>query len=372
MRTARLALADGTLLRGRAMGAAGEASGEVVFNTGMTGYEEVLTDPSYSGQIVTMTFPEIGVCGVNGADAQADRARAAGVVVRSASADASNWRATETLDSWLARHGLVGIAGVDTRALVRRLRTGGAMPGLLCTLEAEADEALLERAKALPGMEGCDLASGVSCAAAYDWSEPSLRVAGDAPPRAAGARPVAVVDYGVKRGILRRLVDAGCAPRVVPCTSRAADILAAAPAGVVLSNGPGDPAAVPGSRDLAAELLGRVPLMGICLGFQILALAIGARTYKLKFGHRGANHPVLDLASGAVEITSQNHGFAVDEGSLTGRAEVTHRSLFDGTVEGISLPAARAFGVQYHPEGSPGPGDARHLFARFVRMVDGA
>jgi carbamoyl-phosphate synthase small subunit len=371
MRTARLVLADGTVFSGRALGADRDVTGEVVFNTSMTGYEEILTDPSYAGQIVTMTYPEIGNYGFTRLDAQAPKPLAVGLVVRNACPDPSNFRAQEGLDVWLAERGLVGLSGIDTRALTRKLRSGGAQMGLLSTDEAASDQALAERARAEAGMEGRDLATLASCSEAYEWTEPPLRIAADREaPFPAPTHRVTLIDFGVKRGILRQLAGAGCRVRVVPFTTPAAEILAGEPDGIVLSNGPGDPAAVPGARALVASLAGKKPMMGICLGHQILALALGGRTYKLKFGHRGGNHPVFAEDSGTVEITAQNHGFCVDAKSLEGKARVTHRSLFDGTVEGLDLPEARAFSVQYHPEASPGPSDAQHIFQRFVRLIE--
>jgi carbamoyl-phosphate synthase small subunit len=371
MRTARLALADGTVYEGVALGAATEATGEVVFNTSITGYEEILTDPSYAGQIVTMTYPEIGNYGLNGIDGQATRALAVGLIVKNACTDPSNWRAKETLDGWLAARGLVGLAGIDTRALTRKLRSQGALMGVLSTT-GTGGAALVESARKAAGMEGMDLASAASTRVAFDWTEGSPHVL---PGETAGTETrrfrVTVVDYGVKRGILRQLVDAGCTVRVVPYSTSGAELLRDSPDGIVLSNGPGDPAAVPGAPKLVQDIIGKVPVMGICLGHQILALGLGGRTYKLKFGHRGGNHPVFEEKTGAVDITSQNHGFAVDPASLAGKARVTHRSLFDGTVEGLELPELRAFSVQYHPEASPGPSDARHIFRRFTRLIAG-
>lgn len=370
MRKARLALADGTIYEGRALGAQAEVTGEVVFNTSMTGYEEILTDPSYAGQIVTMTYPEIGNYGFNAIDAQSEKPLATGLIVKNACSDPSNWRAAEGLDRWLAIHGLVGLAGIDTRALTRKLRSQGAQMGLLSVDEDVSNEALAAKARAAPGMEGRDLATLASTRSAYDWTEGSPAILPGSLPAPPSTRRVTVVDFGVKRGILRQLVDAGCHVRVVPFTTCAESILEGRPDGVVLSNGPGDPAAVPGTQALVEGLVGKVPLMGICLGHQILALGLGGRTFKLKFGHRGGNHPVFEHDTGAVEITAQNHGFAVDIDSLKGKARVTHKSLFDGTVEGLDLPEARAFSVQYHPEASPGPSDARHIFQRFSRLMD--
>lgn len=371
MRTAWLALADGTVYRGHAFGATAEVSGEVVFNTSMSGYEEILTDPSYAGQLVTMTYPEIGTYGFNDLDAQANRAWAAGVIVRSACLQPSNFRATAGFDEWLRVRGLVGIAGIDTRALTRKLRMGGAQMGVVSTSPDATPEALVARAQAEPGMDGRELASVTSTQAAFDWTEGTPRVLpDDLPPAPVSGKRVVVIDYGVKKGILRQLVDAGASVRVVPWNTTASEVKALKPDGVVLSNGPGDPAAVPGSKELVTGLVGEVPVMGICLGHQILALGLGGRTYKLKFGHRGGNHPVLDKDTGRVEITAQNHGFAVDPESLGDKARVTHHSLFDGCCEGLELPNLRAFGVQYHPEAAPGPNDARHIFQRFARLME--
>jgi len=365
MNKATLALACGETFEGFACGAEGEAQGEVVFNTSHTGYQEILTDPSYAGQLVTFTVAELGNYGVHHGDEQADAPQVAGFIARRVSREPSNWRSDESLPGWLARHGVVGIEGLDTRRLVRVLRSSGAQQGIIDASGASA-AALVERARRLPGMEGQDLASKVSCKKPYEWKQ---GVAGREPQ--APRHDVVVVDYGVKRGILRQLVDSGCRVRVVPSRTPAAEILAQKPHGVVLSNGPGDPAAVVGADRQAAELLGQVPVLGICLGHQILSLAVGGKTYKLKFGHRGANHPVRDLIGNSIDMTSQNHGFSTDEASLRGKAQVTHRNLYDGTVEGLAVPEARMFAVQYHPEDSPGPHDSRYLFRRFMQLIEG-
>jgi carbamoyl-phosphate synthase small subunit len=370
MKKAVLALADGTLFEGRAFGAAIDAVGEVVFNTSMSGYQEILTDPSYVGQIVTFAYPEIGSVGVNPADEESDRPHAVGLVVRELR-PSSSWRSEESLEAWLARRGVAAIEGIDTRRLVRHLRTHGAQMGVLSS-EGGSAAALVERARTARGMEGQDLATGVSTREPYVWTQPTPVVL-DGPARAAPTLRYDVVayDYGLKRSMLQLLVDAGCRVTVVPAGTTAEEVLARKPHGVFLTNGPGDPAAVKGADKAVAGLLGKVPVFGICLGHQILALALGARTYKMKFGHRGANQPVQDLATRKVEVTAQNHGFAVDPDSLKGRAVVTHLNLNDGTVEGLAAPDARAFSVQYHPEASPGPHDSRHLFGRFVRLMAG-
>jgi carbamoyl-phosphate synthase small subunit len=365
-----LALADGEVYQGWAFGAAGEAAGEVVFNTAMTGYQEILTDPSYVGQMVCMTYPEQGNYGVNAADEESARPYATGFIARHHSLSPSSFRAEGSLDAYLAAHGIVGIHGVDTRRLTRHLRTAGAQMGVLSSSGSPA--ALVDRARSLPGMEGQDLATRVSTAASYEWTERGADAwrAADRGPAPAPHRHVLAYDWGLKRAMLRLLAEAGCRVTVLPSRTSAAEALRLRPDGVFLTNGPGDPAAVAGARETVAELLGKVPVFGICLGHQIMALAVGARTYKLKFGHRGANQPVKDLASGRVDITCQNHGFAVDAASLGQRARLSHLNLNDGTVEGIEVLDAPAFSVQYHPEASPGPHDARQLFARFMGMMD--
>ncbi len=368
--TAHLVLADGTVFTGKAIGATGVTVGEAVFTTGMTGYQEVLTDPSYCGQLVTMTAPEMGNTGVNTEDEEATRPQLAGFIVHELSRVTSNWRATESLDAYLRRHGVVGIEGIDTRSLTRHLRDGGAQ---MAAIGTESPQTLHDRAKAAPPMSGRDLTGEVSTRENYAWTRGSGAWLERSRPAPAAARHhVVAVDFGVKHNILRCLVDAGCAVTVVPSTATAAQILALAPDGVFLSNGPGDPAAVTGAIETTRALLGKKPIFGICLGHQILALALGGSTYKLKFGHRGLNQPVKDLATGRIEITTQNHGFCVDMDSLAGRCETTHVHLNDGTVEGLVHRETGAFSVQYHPESSAGPHDARYLFARFTHAIEAA
>ena len=371
-----LALENGTWYSGTAAGATRVARGEVVFNTSMTGYQEILTDPSYAGQIVTMTCPEIGNYGVTAEDIESRSPQVAGFVVRAASPIASNWRSTGTLWDYLVDNGVVAISGIDTRALTRVLRTAGVMRGVIGTGQVDPEE-LVEQARTVAPMEGSDLVSTVTCDKPFDWPvvgdgeggivlEPEgFRLVPDR--RAARALRIAAYDFGLKRNILRRFAAHGCQVRVFPATTPASDLLATEPDGVFLSNGPGDPAPLDYAVANAKQLLrADVPVFGICLGHQVLALAFGGTTYKLKFGHRGGNHPVKSVATGQVEITSQNHGFAVDPESLPDDVEVTHLNLYDGTIEGLRHKEHSAFSVQYHPEASPGPHDADYLFARFL------
>jgi carbamoyl-phosphate synthase small subunit len=370
-RPALLALEDGTVQRGVSFGAEGESFGEVVFNTALTGYQEVLTDPSYAGQIVVMTAPEIGNVGVNAEDAEALAPACAGFVVRQLSPVVSSWRAERSLAELLADHRIVGIAEIDTRALTRRLRTAGAQRGAISTETLDADE-LVARVRRSPSMEGRDLVGDVTCRAPYGWDEPSWLPPDERAGRALPPADLHVVayDFGIKRNILASLRDLGCRVTVVPATTPAVAAMELGADGYFLSNGPGDPAAVPYAAAAARTLVdtGR-PVFGICLGHQILGLALGGQTYKLRFGHHGANHPVKDLATGKVEITAQNHGFAVDVASLQGKATLTHVNLNDDTVEGMRLEGRPVFSVQYHPEASPGPHDAAYLFRRFVGLM---
>jgi carbamoyl-phosphate synthase small subunit len=365
---ARLVLETGFTLEGEAFGATSVGIGEVVFNTAPFGYQEILTDPSYAGQIVTMAAVQMGNVGTNAVDAESGRPQAVGMVVRTLG-NSSNFRAERSLSDYLAAAGVPGISGVDTRKLVLQLRTHGSCRAVLAT-DGTSEAACLDLARKAPSMEGLDLASKLSTVETYRWSRPSFDVTTGQRRTAKEQRfHVVAVDYGLKHAMLEYLVDEGCAVTVVPASTSATDILALNPDGIFLTNGPGDPAAVVGARETVAALLGKKPIFGICLGHQILALAAGGRTYKMKFGHRGANQPVLDATTGRVEITSQNHGFAVDPASLPAGVRVSHTNLNDGTVEGLELPDARAFSVQHHPEASPGPHDARHLFGRFAELL---
>ncbi|NLF73432.1 MAG: glutamine-hydrolyzing carbamoyl-phosphate synthase small subunit [Candidatus Anammoximicrobium sp.] len=371
--TAKLALEDGTVFVGQAFGACGEMDGEVVFNTSMTGYQEILTDPSYRGQIVTMTYPEIGNYGVNEADVESHKPHLAGFIVRESSRIASNFRAQGELNDYLERHGVVGLAGIDTRSLVRRIRTFGAMKGVLSTTDLDADS-LVAKAKASPGLVGRDLVREVVPAEARVWDEPlsdwaRLQPQDHGERTGCNEKHVVALDYGMKWNIARHLRDLGCRVTILPGTATAQDVLARAPDGVFLSNGPGDPEPLQYAIETIRGLLGKKPIFGICLGHQLFGLACGVKTFKLKFGHRGANQPVLNVLSGNVEITAQNHGFAVQEESLPADLEITHRNLNDNTVAGMRHRRLPAFSVQYHPEASAGPHDSRYLFEQFRAML---
>jgi len=380
-----LALADGTVFSGIGVGAVGSSAGEVVFNTAMTGYQEILTDPSYEGQLVAMTYPEIGNVGVNPEDMESGRPFMKGFIVKNYTSLPSNWRATEPLHEYMKQHGIVGIQGIDTRALVRHLRDHGSQEGIISTL-SDNPEDLIAKAKASPGLVGIDLVRNVTCAAPYDWDEGMWRLGEGYKRRAAQIEPakkrrskigsfrspvfsVVAYDYGIKYNILRNLAESGCRVRVVPAATPAEDVLALNPDGIFLSNGPGDPDAVPYAKENVEKLIGKKPIFGICLGHQIMGLALGGKTYKLKFGHHGGNQPVMDLTTRKVEITAQNHGFAVDADSLKGAAELTHINLNDNTVEGLAHRELPIFSVQYHPESSPGPHDANYLFKRFTDLM---
>jgi carbamoyl-phosphate synthase small subunit len=367
-----LALEDGTCYHGLSAGAEGLAQGEVVFNTAMSGYQEVLTDPSYSGQIVTMTCPEIGNYGVSSEDVESRTPHVAGFVIRDESPLASNWRAEQSLREYLAANHIVAIADIDTRALTRKLRSTGVMRGVIATGSALDPKALVEKANAIATMEGSDLVRAVTSDRVFDWTDDGPDEFAAPPRRLARRRlKIAAYDYGMKWNILRRLTAHGCDVRVYPATVPASELLASGPDGVFLSNGPGDPAVLTYAIENAKALVkSDVPVFGICLGHQILGLAMGGTTFKLKFGHRGANHPVKKLASGKVEITSQNHGFAVDPKSLPADVEVTHVNLYDGTVEGLRHRDHPVFCVQYHPEASPGPHDADYLFDDFLGLIE--
>ncbi|HEY5312171.1 MAG TPA: glutamine-hydrolyzing carbamoyl-phosphate synthase small subunit [Pirellulales bacterium] len=369
---AKLALEDGTVYTGRSFGAEGEVDGEVCFNTSMTGYQEILTDPSYRGQIVAMTYPEIGNYGVNAQDVESGQPQLSGFVVRELSRRASNFRSNGTLDEYLRAAGIVGLAGIDTRALVRRIRSRGAMKGVISTIDLD-DARLVNKAKASRGLVGRDLVQEVMPSESRTWDEglnPWARLPGaQATPQSAEGPQIVAIDYGMKWNIARHLFDMGSRVTIVPANATSQQILDLEPDGVFLSNGPGDPEPLAYAIETIGGLLGRTPVFGICLGHQLLSLACGAKTFKLKFGHRGSNQPVQNLATGCVEITSQNHGFAVDEPSLPPQLEVTHRNLNDGTIEGVRHRTLRAFSVQYHPEASAGPHDSSYLFAQFRELL---
>jgi len=363
-----LALADGTIFHGDSIGSAGSTSGEVVFNTAMTGYQEILTDPSYCRQIVTLTYPHIGNVGCNADDFESGRNHAAGLVIRDLPPRAENWRAQDTLGGYLQKHGIVAIAGIDTRQLTRLLREKGAQAGCIMAVEVDAAKAIAE-ARAFPGLSGMDLARVVSVGTPYEWTAGSWSLQGYSPPPPASSHVVAY-DFGVKHNILRLLAAHGSRITVVPAQTSASEVLRHRPDGVFLSNGPGDPEPCAYAIKAIRELLAAgVPIFGICLGHQLLALASGAKTLKMKFGHHGANHPVKDLQTGQVLITSQNHGFAVDSESLPDNLQATHVSLFDGSLQGIARTDAPAFSFQGHPEASPGPHDIAYLFRRFARIM---
>ncbi|PLX92535.1 MAG: carbamoyl phosphate synthase small subunit [Desulfuromonas sp.] len=365
-----LALADGRVFHGRALGASGEVSGEVVFNTSMTGYQEILTDPSYAGEIVTMTYPLIGNYGINPEDVESRQPFLRGFVTKEACDLPSNWRSEMSLDAYLKEHQIVGIQGIDTRALVRHIRDNGAQTGVLSSVDLDPTS-LVEKARKAPSIVGHDLVKEVTCKEPYLWEEGLWDLAdGYRKPTEAPRFNVVAYDFGIKRNILRNLIDAGCSVTVVPADYPAEKVLEMAPDGVFLSNGPGDPEPIVYAQENIRQLLGKVPLFGICLGHQLLCLALGGKTYKLKFGHRGGNQPVRRGEGHNVEITSQNHGFAVDAASLDTTALVSHINLNDNTVEGLEHLVKPAFSVQYHPEASPGPHDARYLFGRFIELME--
>ena len=365
---AKLALEDGTIYTGRAFGAPGAKCGEVVFNTSMTGYQEVLTDPSYKGQIVAMTYPLIGNTGTNADDAESMNVQVEGFIVRELTRVPSNFRSHRDLNTYLQAFGVVGIEGIDTRALVRQLRVRGSMNGILSSTELN-DDALVAQASAFPSMAGRDLVKDVVPDRAFEWKQGAGPFAEHVLPARPPTKRVVAIDYGMKWNILRCLTQVGCAVTVVPGTATAADVLRHEPDGIFLSNGPGDPAAVGYAIETVRNLLGVKPVFGICLGHQLLGLALGAKTFKLKFGHRGANHPVLNRATNAVEITTQNHGFAVDPSSLPAGVVPTHVNLNDGTLEGLRHAKYPAFSVQYHPEAAAGPHDSGYLFEEFRAML---
>ena len=372
-KAALLALADGSVFRGSAIGVEGQVSGEVVFNTAMTGYQEILTDPSYARQIVTLTYPHIGNVGANADDEEAATIHCSGLVIRDLPLLASNWRSESSLEDYLRQNNVIGIANIDTRRLTRILREQGAQNGCIIAGDNPDEAVALEQARAFPGLKGMDLAREVSTRDAYEWRQGCWSLAGgmpDARPESELPYHVVAYDFGVKRNILRMLADRGCRVTVVPAQTTAAGVLAHRPDGIFLSNGPGDPEPCDYAIDAIGELLGSgIPLFGICLGHQLLSLASGARTVKMKFGHHGANHPVQDLETHQVLITSQNHGFAVDEDSLPEHLVPTHRSLFDGSLQGVSRSDCPAFSFQGHPEASPGPHDVAPLFDRFIELM---
>ena len=365
-----LLLEDGTIFEGHSFGAEGTCCGEVVFNTAMAGYQEILTDPSYNEQIITMTYPLIGNCGTNGCDVESRKVFASGFIVKENCPYPSNWRDEVSLSDYLRKNNIIGLEGIDTRKLVRHIRNEGAMRGIIAAGDHDTGR-LKKELSDYPGLVGRDIVKDVTADKAYLWSEPVVDVLTGRQIRSDGAYKVVAVDFGMKYNILRLLVSHGCDVRVVPAATSAKDILAQKPDGVFLSNGPGDPAPVEYAVETVKQLLGKVPVFGICLGHQILALALGGRTYKLKFGHRGANHPVKKLETGQIEITSQNHGFCVDLDSLKDKdVRLTHMNLNDNTLEGFCCDRLNAFSVQYHPEASPGPHDSSYLFESFTNLMD--
>jgi len=369
MKKALLALQDGTVFEGFSFGAEGEIWGEVVFNTSLTGYQEILTDPSYRGQIVTMTYTHIGNYGTNIQDIEARKPFLSGFIVRERTDQPSNWRAEKDLDTYLKENGIVGIEGIDTRALTRILRDWGSQMGIISTINLDP-WSLARKAKDLPSIVGKDLVREVTCEKPYEWTEKEIDIYGLSLSEPGNKKyHVVVYDFGVKRNILRILVSNGCKVTVVPASTPAEDVLSLNPDGILLSNGPGDPSAVSYAIENTRKLIGKKPIFGICLGHQIIALALGGRTFKLRFGHHGGNQPVKDLATGKVEITAQNHNFAVDIESLGGEMEVTHINLNDHTLEGMRHKEYPLFSVQYHPEASPGPHDSRYLFGRFINLM---
>ncbi|MBQ0832037.1 MAG: glutamine-hydrolyzing carbamoyl-phosphate synthase small subunit [Marinobacter sp.] len=366
-----LALADGSLFYGTAIGADGETSGEVVFNTAMTGYQEILTDPSYARQLVTLTYPHIGNTGVNEEDVESGRIQAAGLIIRDLPLVASNWRSTGSLDEYLRSNNIVGIADIDTRRLTRILRDKGSQSGAIVAGASATAERALELANAFPGLEGMDLAKEVTCDKAYNWTQGAWTLGEGYAEGGESKFKVVAWDYGIKFNILRMLASRGCDVTVVPAQTPASDVLAMNPDGIFLSNGPGDPEPCDYAIKAIQDVLETdIPVFGICLGHQLLAIASGAKSMKMKHGHHGANHPVQRLDNGSVMITSQNHGFAVDEASLPAVLEVTHKSLFDGTLQGVRRTDKPAFSFQGHPEASPGPGDVASLFDEFIRLME--
>ncbi|WP_321531753.1 glutamine-hydrolyzing carbamoyl-phosphate synthase small subunit [uncultured Desulfuromonas sp.] len=365
-----LALADGRVFHGQSIGAVGETFGEVVFNTSMSGYQEILTDPSYHGEIVTMTYPQIGNCGVNTEDVESDKPHLAGFVVKEICEFPSNWRSEISLNEYLQQNNIVGIQGIDTRALVKHIRDHGAQTGVISTVDLDVDS-LVAKARQAPGLVGRDLVKEVTTAESYTWTQGVWDLEKGYTELIEPARfHVVVYDFGIKRNILRNLVSSGCRVTVVPASTSASEVLALNPDGVFLSNGPGDPEPITYAQENIRQLLGKVPLFGICLGHQLLAIALGGSTYKLKFGHRGGNQPVQRDENKRVEITSQNHGFAVDAKSLESASIISHLNLNDNTVEGLCHSCFPAFSVQYHPEASPGPHDAHYLFDRFIGLME--